>query len=160
MQKAKEITVQVPRKIPGYLEAREGDEYLFTPQRQTGESTQQNVVTAGKSKMYDTIGKKPMRVIHLNLKGDTPDLKAAAYDEIDKLMKDTPSETKRPESRVCIRKSVNSALYINEVDKTVEFECNVPIRKAGDYVNGIITELIRVSPSLQENREKIVSLIS
>ena len=155
-KKVKDETLSVPRKIRGTLEAQGGDKYVFTPYGK-GEPTQTNVVTVGKSKMFDTVGRSPQRVAHLVVPVDAPDVRAEMFRQVDaltqgeKTVAEVPVE--RPAEVVCIHKGKGLQLLVDEKERrlVMHFEC--PVRRGTNYVAELVSATQRVSQSLMLNSE-------
>ena len=160
-KKVKEETMSVPRKIRGTLEAQGGDKYVFTPYGK-GEPTQTNVVTVGKSKMFDTVGRSPQRVAHIVVPAGQTDVRAEMFRQVDALTKgektQAPKVAERPEEVVCIYKGEGLQLLVDEPARrlVMHFEC--PVRRGTNYVAELVSATQRVSQSLMLNSEMLRKL--
>ena len=157
-KKIKDETLQVPRKIRGTLTAEGGYIYTFKPQGK-GESAQQNVVTAGQGKMYDTVGKKPLRMVSLKVSSDAADVRSELFRQLDELTQGDKTEAERPpqvsEEVVCIHKSDRVRLYIDEKAHMVRLYHEIPMIMGTNYVGEMIKSVTSCSQSLDANRDKI-----
>ena len=149
-RKVKDETQPVPRKIRGTLEALGGDSYKFTPQG-TGESTQQNVVSVGKSKMYDTVGRQPQRVAHLVVPKDVVDVRDELFRQVDQLTRGDKTEAELPPRQtddvVCLLKSRHVRMYHE-----------IPLVMGTNYASEMMKSMTSCNQSLSINREKIAAL--
>jgi len=160
-KKIKEETQPVPRKIRGTLEALGGDSYKFTPQGK-GEPTQQNVVTVGKSKMYETVGKTPQRVAHLIVPSDAVDVRAELFRQVDELTRNDKSENPikvtKPEETVVLHKGEGLRLIIDEKERKFIFVQEIPLKRGTNYVGEMIAAVNRCSQTIAVNRDKVSNL--
>ena len=160
-RKVKDQTQPVPRKIRGTLEALGGDSYKFTPQGK-GESTQQNVVSVGESKMYDTVGKKPCRMVSLKVKGDTADVRAELFRQLDELTKSDKTEAELPPRQtddvVCLLKGEHVRLYIDEKARLLRMYHEIPISMGVNYATELMKGMTACNQQLSINREKLAAL--
>ena len=159
--KAKDETLSVPRKIRGTLEALGGDSYKFTPQG-TGESTQQNVVTVGKSKMYETVGKQPQRVAHLVVPKDVVDVRDELFRQVDELTRGDKTEAELPPRQtddvVCLLKGRHVRLYLDTKARVVRMYHEIPLVMGTNYASELMKGMTSCNQSLAVNRDKIAPL--
>ena len=159
--KVKDETLSVPRKIRGTLEALGGDSYKFTPQGK-GESTQQNVVSVGESKMYDTVGKKPCRMVSLKVKGDTADVRAELFRQLDELTKSDKTEAELPPRQtddvVCLLKGRHVRMYLDAKAHMVRMYHEIPLVMGTNYASEMMKGMTSCNQSLSINRDKIATL--
>lgn len=161
MKKIKEETQPVPRKVRGVLTALGGDSFEFKPYKE-GESTQQNVVTVGKSKMYDTVGKTPQRVAHLIVPADTVDVRAELFRQVDELTQndkaENPVKATKPEEMVVLHKGEGMRLMIDEKERKFIFVQEIPLKRGTNYVGEMIAAVNRCSQTIAVNRDKVSTL--
>lgn len=159
--KVKDETLSVPRKIRGTLEALGGDSYKFTPQG-TGESTQQNVVSVGKSKMYDTVGRQPQRVAHLVVPKDVVDVRDELFRQVDQLTRGDKTEAELPprpaDDVVCLLRGDHVKLYIDEKAHVLRMYHEIPIAFGTNYASELMRGIMSCNQSLTVNREKLAAL--
>lgn len=159
--KVKDETLSVPRKIRGTLEALGGDSYKFTPQG-TGESTQQNVVIVGKSKMYDTVGRQPQRVAHLVVPKDVVDVRDELFRQVDQLTRGDKTEAELPPRQtddvVCLLRGDHVKLYIDEMAHVLRMYHEIPIAFGTNYASELMRGIMSCNQSLTVNREKLAAL--
>lgn len=160
-KKIKEETQPVPRKVRGVLTALGGDSFEFKPYKE-GEPTQQNVVTVGKSKMYDTTGKTPQRVAHLIVPSDVTDVRAELFRQVDELtQKDKTENTTpvvKPEETVVLHKGEGMRLMIDEKERKFIFVQEIPLKRGTNYVGEMIAAVNRCSQTIAVNRSKVSTL--
>ena len=160
-RKVKDETQPVPRKIRGTLEALGGDSYKFTPQG-TGESTQQNVVSVGKSKMYDTVGRQPQRVAHLVVPKDVVDVRDELFRQVDQLTRGDKTEAELPPKQtddvVCLLKSRHVRMYLDTKAHMVRMYHEIPLVMGTNYASEMMKGMTSCNQSLSINREKIAAL--
>jgi hypothetical protein len=161
MKKIKEETQPVPRKVRGVLTALGGDSFEFKPYKE-GESTQQNVVTVGKSKMYDTVGKTPQRVVHLIVPKDTADVRAELFRQVDCLTQGDKTEAELPpqqsEEMVCILKGEHVKMYVDERQRLLRMYHEIPIALGANYSGEMMRCMMACNQSLAVNRDKLSAI--
>lgn len=159
--RVKDETLQVPRKIRGTLEALGKDEYRFRPQGK-GEPSQTNVVTVGPAKMYDTVGRKPQRMVCLKVSSDAADVRSELFSQLDELTKDCKTEAEQPpkatETVVCLLKAEHVRLYVDEPARMVRMYHEIPMVQGVNYAQEMMNTMIRCNQALTVNRERIVPL--
>ena len=159
--KIKDETLQVPRKIRGTLEALGKDEYRFRPQGK-GEPSQKNVVTCGNAKMYDTVGRKPQRMVCLRVDSEAPDVRSELFSQLAELTKDcqTVAETppKPTETVVCLLKAEHVRLYVDEPQRMVRMYHEIPMVPGANYAQEMMNTMMKCNQALTVNREKIATL--
>ena len=161
VKKIKEETQPVPRQIRGVLKALGEDKYMFTPQGH-GESTQANVVSVGNAKMYDTVGRKPQRMVSLKVSSDAPDIHRALQQQLDELMKDCKTEAEQPpkatEEVVCLYKAEHVRLYVDEPQKLIRMYHEIPMVQGVNYAQELMDTMIKCNQVLTVNRAMIQPL--
>lgn len=160
-KKIKEETLPVPRSIRGVLTPLGGDEYHFRPQGK-GEATQTNVVSIGNAKMYDTVGKKPQRMVSLKVSSDAPDIRRELQQQLDELMKDCKTEAEQPpkqtEQVVCLFKGEHVRLYVDEPQKMIRMYHEIPMVQGVNYAQEMMDSMIKCNTVLTVNRSMIAPL--
>ena len=160
-KKTKEETQPVPRKVRGVLTALGGDSYEFKPYNE-GESTQQNVVTVGRSKMYDTTGRSPQRVAHLVVPKDVADVRAELFRQVDALTQgdksEDPAKAVRPKEVVTLHKGQGLRLMIDERQHKLIFMQEIALKRGTNYVGEMIAAVNRCSQTIVVNRDRVQTL--
>ena len=160
-KKIKEETQPVPRQIRGVLKALGEDKYMFTPQGH-GESTQANIVSIGNAKMYDTVGKKPQRMVSLKVSSDAPDIRRELQQQLDELLKDCKTEAEQPpkatEQVVCLYKGEHVRLYVDEPCRLIRMYHEIPMVQGVNYAQEMMNTMIKCNQVLTVNRSMIAPL--
>ena len=160
-KKIKEETQPVPRKIRGTLEALGSDEYRFRPQGK-GEAQQANVVSVGNAKMYDTVGKKPMRMVSLKVSTDATDIRSELFQQLEALTHDSKTQAEQPpkqtEDVVCLYKGEHVRLYIDEKEKLIRMYHEIPMVQGTNYASELMRGMTSCNQALSINRQRLLPL--
>lgn len=156
----KAITKNLAQTVRGTLKRFEGDYMEFHPYGK-GEPAQTNVVKLGKSKMYDTTGRKPQRVAYLMVDKDCPDVRAELLRQVQELTKGEKSE--RPtlpkgDEVVMLAKGSTYRLAVDEQHREIVLLQTLPLTRGSNYVGRLIEGVNRAAMSLVANRDKILEL--
>ena len=156
----KAIAKSLAQTVRGTLKRFEGDYLEFHPYGK-GEPAQTNVVKLGKSKMYDTTGRKPQRVAYLMVDRDCPDVRAEMLRQVQELTKAEKSE--RPclpagEEVVVLAKGSTYRLAVDEKRREMLLLQTLPLSRGSNYVGRLIEGVNRSAMSLVENSDKIREL--
>lgn len=160
-KRIKEETQPVPRKVRGTLECQGGDVYTFKPQG-SGEATQQNVVTRGEAKMYDTVGKKPCKVVHLKVKGDSADVCAELHRQLDDLTHGLATKPEQPPQEtarvVCLLRGKQVRMYIDEEQRLLRIYHEIPVMAGTSYASELMKAMTECNQTLTLNRQNLAKL--
>lgn len=145
-------------KIRGTLTvvSAEHHDYEFRAQRSTGVSTQQEVKTAGSSKLYRTTGEKqPKLVAHLSVPASSPDPAAEMQQLLQRLTKDMQLKAApRLRGRVLMQKD---GLRVTLNNRSGEVECilRIPLAAPGGLQGTLIKQMQQISQCFAINKTSL-----